>query len=74
MMAIQWFGQFWWLRGRNAYRHMKLLEKSELQASTTGQAKSTSYFIPLWSTPDFRFNPAYEGQLADCECQNCPKY
>lgn len=31
---------------------MKLLEKSALQASAAGQAKSMSYFIQLRSTPD----------------------
>lgn len=32
---------------------MEPLKKSEIQASLIGQAKSTSYFIQLRSTPDF---------------------
>ena len=42
---------------------MKLLAESALQASAADQAKSTSYFIKLRSTPEFDLTPPMDANL-----------
>ena len=50
-LLIQWFGQFRFSSW--SHRLMEPSENSDIQAATTGQAKSTGYFMKLRDWPEF---------------------